>query len=143
MKNFIKLFGIIAIVAIIGFSVVGCGEDVLLPGNMGGVITATKGSQGVVELSWEAPPVEEGISSPADGYYVYRFFSTGGISDYVSTEKVRIATTSSTSYTDNSATVPAEFTSKTSVAANYKVYPYNSAGESASYSTRSVGIKPW
>jgi len=145
MKNLIKLLGIVALVAAIGFSVVGCEEDVLPVGNMGGLITATKVSEGVVQLSWNGP-VEDEYSGPVDGYYVYRdFYGSNGIADNneISTKKVRIATTSSTSYTDNDATVPAELTSKTGVTATYEVYPYNSAGEGSTYSYVIVAIKPW
>jgi len=88
MKNFVKCLGIIAIVAVIGFSMVACDDDGNGGGSSGGDpggnnpnggaalpaptgVTAVPGHGGSIVISWNKV-------TGAAGYFVYRSLSSSG-----------------------------------------------------------------
>jgi chitodextrinase len=115
MKNFVKRLAVIAIAAVICFSMSACvinlpedEEDRYAPDKPTGLYT-TGATTTSISLDWDS-------SSGARGYYVYRSTSYNGTYS-------RVGSPSSSSYTDSGRSA--------STAYYYKVSAYNNAGESS------------
>ena len=84
MKNLVKLFGNIVIVALIGFSMAACDGDGNgdsngdhIPATPTG-LTATMVSSNQIDLSWDTV-------SGTTGYYIYRSANSSGPYDQIAT----------------------------------------------------------